>query len=210
MGRRRLAHRRSVRDGALPARPLCRARRLISWLVSTGNMPSLSSTETDVRRCWSPTPGEVARGSSPRTATESPSAVTCCRWHVSRGPALRVDRSLEDFFLVHGFYPFGRTPYAGIRALAPGAVLEWREGRREARQLPLGEPWPEVADAVAALRTEDEADRGPVRGHGARDARATSVASGAGRGPSGRLRLGPGGVVDPSPRARGRDLFIPL
>jgi len=68
-----------------------------------------------------------------------------------------VDRSLEDFFLVHGFYPFGRTPYAGIRALAPGAVLEWREGRREARQLPPGEPWPGVADAVAALRTEDEA-----------------------------------------------------
>ncbi|MEO1000528.1 MAG: hypothetical protein AAFW69_08000, partial [Pseudomonadota bacterium] len=36
------------------------------------------------------------------------------------GAGLALDRGAEDFFLMHGFFPDGRTPFAGIRALAPG------------------------------------------------------------------------------------------
>jgi asparagine synthetase B (glutamine-hydrolysing) len=73
----------------------------------------------------------------------------------SLGPALRIDRSLEDFFLVHGFYPFGRTPYAGIRTLAPGTLLQWSADGAESMPLKPIDPWPGVAEEVAGLRTED-------------------------------------------------------
>jgi asparagine synthetase B (glutamine-hydrolysing) len=73
----------------------------------------------------------------------------------SLGPRLRVDRSLEDFFLVYGFHPFGRTPFAGIRALPAGTVLEWREGRSQTERTAAGtDPWLEDAGPAAPLRTE--------------------------------------------------------
>lgn len=71
------------------------------------------------------------------------------------GRDLAIDRSLEDFFLIHGFYPFGRTPYVGIRALAPGNVLEWRNGRSQVEASPAqADPWKGDAETAGALRTE--------------------------------------------------------
>lgn len=44
------------------------------------------------------------------------------------GDALAVDREWEDFFLIHGFHPHGRTVYRGVRALAAAELLELRGG----------------------------------------------------------------------------------
>ncbi|MEO1086262.1 MAG: hypothetical protein AAFY88_18660, partial [Acidobacteriota bacterium] len=44
------------------------------------------------------------------------------------GDAARLDRSLEDFFLVYGFRPWQRTTYEGIRYLAPRQLLTWHDG----------------------------------------------------------------------------------
>lgn len=45
------------------------------------------------------------------------------------GPELRLDRSREDVLLGNGFLPDGRTPYEGIRSLAPGTSLTLVPGR---------------------------------------------------------------------------------
>jgi len=39
-------------------------------------------------------------------------------------PDIRIDRSLEDFFLVYGFWPDGRTAYKDVYILPPGTVIE--------------------------------------------------------------------------------------
>ena len=44
------------------------------------------------------------------------------------GPRLVVDRSWEDFFLIYGFHPYGKTPFSGVTALPPGQVLTWSDG----------------------------------------------------------------------------------
>ena len=75
----------------------------------------------------------------------------------SLGRQLRVDRALEDFFLVHGFYPFGRTPFAGIRALPAGSLLEWREGRSRIEGSGAStDPWSGEPEPSAPLRSEGE------------------------------------------------------
>lgn len=74
------------------------------------------------------------------------------------GPGLEIDRSLEDFFLIHGFYPWGRTPYRGVTALAPGTLLEWRDGAVSEHKIAQGEPWAGQYDGLLA----DEADEARV------------------------------------------------
>lgn len=45
------------------------------------------------------------------------------------GPqGIHFDRSLEDFFLAYGFYPFGRTMYHGITTLPPTTLSEVTRG----------------------------------------------------------------------------------
>lgn len=47
------------------------------------------------------------------------------------GETLAINREDEDFFLVHGFHPHGRTVFAGIRSLAAGEMLRVAGGRSE-------------------------------------------------------------------------------
>lgn len=56
-------------------------------------------------------------------------------------PAAQIDRSLEDFFLIYGFYPYGRTPYQGIRSLSPGEILEWNEDGLHSSRIVPSPPW---------------------------------------------------------------------
>jgi len=63
------------------------------------------------------------------------------------GPDLRIDRGLEDFFLIHGFYPHGRTPYAGVESVPPGRLLDWRDGEFHTREIPPPDPWRAAAEA---------------------------------------------------------------
>ena len=62
------------------------------------------------------------------------------------GARAQVDRSYEDFFLLYGFYPFGRTPYANVRALPPGTLLEWRNGQVRSSVIPDIDPWKGAID----------------------------------------------------------------
>jgi len=39
-------------------------------------------------------------------------------------PGIKIDRSLENFFLVYGFWPDGRTAYHGVKVLPAGQVME--------------------------------------------------------------------------------------
>jgi asparagine synthetase B (glutamine-hydrolysing) len=73
----------------------------------------------------------------------------------SRGRSLEVDRSLEDFFLIHGFYPFGRTPFQGIRALPAGSLLAWPAGDPAARSsLAATDPWNPTGESAPVFATE--------------------------------------------------------
>lgn len=75
----------------------------------------------------------------------------------ARGRYLQVDRSLEDFFLIHGFYPFGRTPYTGIRALPVGSLFDWPTGDLSSRQvITATDPWNPGGDTAPALSTETQ------------------------------------------------------
>ena len=47
--------------------------------------------------------------------------LVCARLHGQ----VELDRSLEDFFLVYGFLPSGRTLYRGVEQLAPGEAYAW-------------------------------------------------------------------------------------
>jgi asparagine synthase (glutamine-hydrolysing) len=51
------------------------------------------------------------------------------------GSISRLDRSLEDFFLIYGFLPWQRTPYQGVRAVPPGTLLEWSAGSITSHQI---------------------------------------------------------------------------
>ncbi|MEX2148947.1 MAG: asparagine synthase-related protein [Steroidobacteraceae bacterium] len=73
----------------------------------------------------------------------------------SRGRNLQVDRSFEDFFLIHGFYPFGRTPFSGIRALPAGSLSEWPSSDPSSRSsLSATDPWNRSGENAPALSTE--------------------------------------------------------
>jgi asparagine synthetase B (glutamine-hydrolysing) len=73
------------------------------------------------------------------------------------GDALELDRSEEDFFLVHGFYPGGGTPFRGVRSLAAGEMLEFAGGNL--RRHGIAQPdWGEADPAVSAARLIDPAE----------------------------------------------------
>ena len=46
------------------------------------------------------------------------------------GAGLAADRRHEDFLLAHGFVPEGASVFAGVHALAPGAVTTFPDGAR--------------------------------------------------------------------------------
>ena len=54
---------------------------------------------------------------------------------------LRLDRSLEDFFLVHGFRPWQRTPFEGIRYLPGQTLLVWEAGKTYQHTVSSPNPW---------------------------------------------------------------------
>lgn len=62
------------------------------------------------------------------------------------GTRAQVDRSYEDFLLLYGFYPFGRTPYKNVRALPSGTLLEWRNGETRINSVPDIDPWKGAID----------------------------------------------------------------
>lgn len=45
------------------------------------------------------------------------------------GEELELDRSLEDFLMIYGFYPWRRTPFCNVASLDKGTIVEWRAGR---------------------------------------------------------------------------------
>lgn len=47
--------------------------------------------------------------------------LTCARL----GETVALDRGYEDFFLIYGFHPDGRTVYSGVRQLAPNQAAVW-------------------------------------------------------------------------------------
>jgi asparagine synthetase B (glutamine-hydrolysing) len=66
------------------------------------------------------------------------------------GPSLEVDRSMEDFFLMHGFFPWGRTTYKGVTALDKGTILEWHEETTRRHTIEFANPWRGRFDAQTA------------------------------------------------------------
>lgn len=56
---------------------------------------------------------------------------------------VQVDRSMEDFFLVYGYLPDGRTIFQNIITLPPGILHIWEDERRETRPIETGDPWAE-------------------------------------------------------------------
>lgn len=53
---------------------------------------------------------------------------------------LKLDRSWEDFFLIYGFFPGGRTVFQNTRSLAPGEMLSWCDGSIEVTKIPPIKP----------------------------------------------------------------------
>jgi hypothetical protein len=67
----------------------------------------------------------------------------------------RVDRSLEDFFLIYGFYPFNHTPYQEIESMPAGTILEWTGSGCRSHPISGGNPWSGQRD-ISACTTERE------------------------------------------------------
>ena len=57
------------------------------------------------------------------------------------GENLKIDRSLEDFFLVNGFYPWGRTLYRGVKELPGKTILAWRNRQTILHEYRADDPW---------------------------------------------------------------------
>jgi asparagine synthetase B (glutamine-hydrolysing) len=68
----------------------------------------------------------------------------CSNLHIlthALGDRTGADRSLEDFFLTYGFFPFGRTGFRNVRLLPPGTLLLWKNGQSEAIKVERVDPW---------------------------------------------------------------------
>ncbi len=66
-----------------------------------------------------------------------------------------IDRSLEDFFLVYGYLPWGRTIFREIITLEPDIVHVWAGGEHETRPVERGDPW---ADRFPPLEPEEASE----------------------------------------------------
>ncbi len=66
---------------------------------------------------------------------------------VTLGSWLEADRSLEDFFLTYGFYPWGRTCFKDVRSLSRGTLLDWSDGKVTTREIAFSDPWQGAFDA---------------------------------------------------------------
>lgn len=63
-------------------------------------------------------------------------------------PPARLDRSTEDFLLVHGFAPLHGNLFAGVRELTAGKTVTWQDGRIETREFACADPWRDHYDHV--------------------------------------------------------------
>ena len=57
------------------------------------------------------------------------------------GDNWQPDRSLEDFFLVNGFYPWRRTMYRGVLELLPKKILTWQNRQVSIHEYQAEDPW---------------------------------------------------------------------
>lgn len=73
------------------------------------------------------------------------------------GDDLRIDREYEDFLLIYGFYPFGRTPYRDIRTQDAGEMLVWCGGTTERALIEARTSWENFVDAAGSIRSKEEA-----------------------------------------------------
>ena len=70
------------------------------------------------------------------------------------GDRLELDRTDEDFFLVHGFYPDGGTPFRAVRALAAGEIAVLQGGALQ--RLTIAQPdWGKHDPATRAAALTD-------------------------------------------------------
>lgn len=69
----------------------------------------------------------------------------------------QLDRSYEDFLLVHGFYPFGKTPYKNVRAQDKGEIMIWRDGAAAKDAISASGLWPEMTARANSLQSVEEA-----------------------------------------------------
>jgi hypothetical protein len=67
--------------------------------------------------------------------------------HLMGTPAA-LDRSMENFLLGYEFLPDGRTPFANVRVLLPGTMLEWQRGECTRHELAPPVPWGGRFDSV--------------------------------------------------------------
>jgi hypothetical protein len=85
------------------------------------------------------------RGSSQVFYHEDPRGFSFCTGIYALGcllgQGLRPDRSLEDFFLVNGFYPWRRTMYSGVRELLPKTILTWGDRQATFKEYRADDPW---------------------------------------------------------------------
>lgn len=73
------------------------------------------------------------------------------------GDDLQIDREYEDFLLIYGFYPFGRTPYRGIRTQGPGEMLVCCGGSMERVLIKARISLEKSMDAKGSIGSKDEA-----------------------------------------------------
>ena len=73
------------------------------------------------------------------------------------GDALAIDRSYEDFFLTYGFYPKGRTVYAGMTVQPAGEMLLIANGARTTRAIAALGTGVDPALRAQAVASEEEA-----------------------------------------------------
>lgn len=57
-----------------------------------------------------------------------------------------IDESYQNFFLSHGFFPFNRTAFKGIKQIPPKHILVAGESENTLRQLPSPESGPTIAE----------------------------------------------------------------
>lgn len=69
---------------------------------------------------------------------------------------IQIDRSLEDFFLVYGFFPWERTMYQGIKYLPAKKILQWTNGKISIHQINHSDIWKEKFQNLKNKTTSED------------------------------------------------------
>jgi len=83
------------------------------------------------------------------------------------GSEVELDRSLEDFFLCHGIYPWRRTPFTNVTGLPAATLFTWKGGLSSKRTVEASKPWgseftlaPDADEAAVVTAVHDTFMRG--------------------------------------------------